>query len=185
MSGAALLQFGAVLAAVVAALLLQGQVAAVVLGDSQPGVPSGLTAELLITFSVLFVLGFVLYAVLFAAIGSLVSRQEDVSQIVTPLTLAASAGYLVAVYTSIGTFDPNAPWVAALSWVPFLSPYMMLSRLGVGTAGIPEVALSVLILLITIVAATWIAGRIYAAGVLMYGQKPSIRGMWKAIREAS
>ena len=110
------------------------------LGDSQAGVPSGLTAELLVAFSVLFVLGFVLYAVLFAAIGSLVSRQEDVSQIVTPLTLAASAGYLVAVYTSIGTFDPNAPWVAALSWVPFLSPYMMLSRLGVGTAGIPEVA---------------------------------------------
>ena len=184
-SGAALLQFGAVLAAVVAALLLQGQVAAMVLGDSQAGVPSGLTPELLIAFSVLFVLGFVLYAVLFAAIGSLVSRQEDVSQIVTPLTLAASAGYLVAVYTSIGTFDPNAPWVAALSWVPFLSPYMMLSRLGVGTAGIPEVALSVLILLITIVAATWIAGRVYAAGVLMYGQKPSIHGMWKAIREAS
>ena len=184
-SGAALLQFAAVLAAVVAALLLQGQVAAVVLGDSQAGVPSGLTAELLIAFSVLFVLGFVLYAVLFAAIGSLVSRQEDVSQIVTPLTLAASAGYLVAVYTSIGTFDPNAPWVAALSWVPFLSPYMMLSRLGVGTAGVPEVALSVLILLVTIVAATWIAGRVYAAGVLMYGQKPSIRGMWTAIREAS
>ena len=184
-SGAALLQFGAVLAAVVAALLLQGQVAAIVLGDGQAGVPSGLTPELLIAFSVLFVLGFVLYAVLFAAIGSLVSRQEDVSQIVTPLTLAASAGYLVAVYTSIGTFDPNAPWVAALSWVPFLSPYMMLSRLGVGTAGVPEVALSVLILLITIVAATWIAGRVYAAGVLMYGQKPSIRGMWKAIREAS
>ncbi len=62
---------------------------------------------------------------------------------------------------------------------------MMLSRLGVGTAGIPEVALSVLILLVTIVAATWIAGRVYAAGVLMYGQKPSIRGMWKAVREAS
>lgn len=184
-SAAALLQFGAVLAAVVTALLLQGQVAAIVLGDSQAGMPSGLTPELLIAFSVLFVLGFVLYAVLFAAIGSLVSRQEDVSQIVTPLTLAASAGYVVAVYTSLGTFDPHAPWVAALSWVPFLSPYMMLSRLGVGTAGIAEVAVSILILLVTIVAATWIAGRIYAAGVLMYGQKPSIRGMWKAMREAS
>jgi ABC-2 type transport system permease protein len=140
---------------------------------------------LLIAFSVLFVLGFVLYAVLFAAIGSLVSRQEDVSQIVTPLTLAASAGYLVATYSSIGTFDSNPPWVAALSWVPFLSPYMMLSRLGAGSAGGAEVTLAVLILLVTIVAATWIAGRVYAAGVLMYGQKPSIRGMWQAIREAS
>lgn len=184
-SAAALLQYVAVLAAVVTALVLQGQVAAIVLGGSGGGLPSGLTVEIVIAFSLFFVLGFILYAVLFAAVGSLVSRQEDVNQIITPLTLAASTGYLVAVYASIGMFDPHATWVVALSWVPFLSPYMMLSRFSAGTAGIPEVALALLILAVTVVIVTWVAARIYAAGVLLYGQKPSIRGMWKAARQAS
>jgi ABC-2 type transport system permease protein len=183
-SAAALLQYAAMLAAVLVALLAEGQVASIVLGESGGlSLPSGLTPSLLVAFSVFFVLGFLLYAVLFAAAGSLVSRQEDVDQIVTPMILVATAGYLIAMYTSIGIVDPKAPWVVALSWVPFLSPYMMLSRLNAGNAGLLEVGFAVLLLMATIVLAVWVASRIYAAGVLMYGQKPSIRGMWKAVRE--
>ncbi|MBI3749847.1 MAG: ABC transporter permease, partial [Chloroflexi bacterium] len=159
-SAAALLQFVAVVGATLAALLAEGQVASIVLGESGgPSLPSGLTPTVLVAFSVFFVLGFVLYAVLFAAAGSLVSRQEDVNQIVQPLTLAGSAGFLIATYSSIGMFDPNAAWVVALSWVPFLSPYMMLSRLAAGTAGLLEVGIAVALLLATIVLVTWFAGR--------------------------
>jgi ABC-2 type transport system permease protein len=183
-SAAALLQYVAMLAAVLVALLAEGQVASIVLGESGGlSLPSGLTPSLLVAFSVFFVLGFLLYAVLFAAAGSLVSRQEDVDQIVTPMILVGTAGYLIAMYTSIGIVDPRAPWVVALSWVPFLSPYMMLSRLNAGNAGLLEVGLVALLLMATIVLAVWVASRVYAAGVLMYGQKPSIRGMWKAVRE--
>jgi ABC-2 type transport system permease protein len=183
-SAAALLQYVAVLAAALVALLAEGQVASIVLGESGGlSLPSGPTPSLLVAFSVFFVLGFLLYAVLFAAAGSLVSRQEDVDQISTPMILVGTAGYLIAMYTSIGIVDPKAPWVVALSWVPFLSPYMMLSRLNAGNAGLLEVGFAVLLLMATIVLAVWVASRIYAAGVLMYGQKPSIRGMWKAARE--
>jgi ABC-2 type transport system permease protein len=184
-SAAALLQYVAVLAAALVALLAEGQVASIVLGESGGlSLPSGLTPSLLVAFSVFFVLGFLLYAVLFAAAGSLVSRQEDVDQIVTPMILVATAGYLIAMYTSIGIVDPKAPWVVALSWVPFLSPYMMLSRLNAGNAGLLEVGFAVLLLMATIVLAVWVASRIYAAGVLLYGQKPSVRGTWKAVRGA-
>ena len=183
-SAAALLQFAAMFAVVIVALLAEGQVASIVLGESGGlSLPTGLTPSLLVAFSVFFVLGFLLYAVLFAAAGSLVSRQEDVDQIVTPMILVATAGYLIAMYTSIGLVDPTAPWVVALSWVPFLSPYMMVSRLNAGNAGLLEVGFAVLLLMATIVLAVWVASRIYAAGVLMYGQKPSLRGMWKAARE--
>ncbi len=184
-STVALLQFAAALAAVVAALLAQGQVASLVLGDSAGmGLPSGLSPSLLVVFSILFVLGFVLYAVLFAAAGSLVSRHEDINQMITPMTLVGSAGYLVAMYASIGMLDPYAPWVVALSWVPFLSPYMMVSRLAAGQVGLLEVGVAVLLLVVTIVVAIWVAARIYAAGVLLHGQKPSVRGMLAAVREA-
>ncbi len=181
-SAAALLQYIAMLAAVLVALMAEGQVASIVLGESGGlSLPSGLTPSLLVAFSVFFVLGFLLYAVLFAAAGSLVSRQEDVDQIATPMILVATAGYLIAMYTSIGIVDPKAPWVIALSWVPFLSPYMMLSRLNAGNASLLEVGFAVLLLMATIVLAVWVASRIYAAGVLMYGQKPSVRGTWKAV----
>jgi ABC-2 type transport system permease protein len=184
-SAAALMQYLAMLGAVVVALLVEGQVASIVLGNSTlVSLPSGLTPSLIVVFSVFFVLGFLLYAVLFAAAGSLISRQEDVDQVVLPMLLVGTAGYLIAMYASIGVVDPKAPWVVALSWVPFLSPYMMLSRLNAGEAGPLEVGLAILLLMATIVLAVWVASRIYAAGVLMYGQKPSIRAMWTAVRQA-
>ena len=183
-SAAALLQFGAVVATSVVALLAEGQVATLVLGDSAAiELPSGLTPGILAAFSVFFILGFVLYAALFAAAGSLVSRQEDVAQVVQPMTLLVCGGYLVAIYASIGLLDSRAPWVVALSWVPFLSPYTMVSRLASGEAGPLDAVVAVVLLAVTIVAAAWIASRIYAAGVLMYGQKPSVRGMWRVLRE--
>ncbi|MGZ6270995.1 MAG: ABC transporter permease [Candidatus Limnocylindrales bacterium] len=184
-SAVALLQYAAMLAAVLVALLVQQQVASLVLGDTAGlSLPSGLTPSLIVVFSVFFVLGFLLYMVLFAAAGSLVSRQEDVDQVIIPMLLIGTAGYLISLYASIGIVDQKAPWVVMLSWVPFLSPYMMLSRLNAGEAGPLEVGFAVLLLMATIVVAVWVASRIYAAGVLMYGQKPSIRGMWKAAREA-
>jgi ABC-2 type transport system permease protein len=102
-SAAAFLQFGAVLLTSVVAVLAQGQVAALVFGDAASvTLPSGLTPSIIIAFSLFFVLGFLLYAVLFAAAGSLVSRQEDVSQITTPMTLVVCGAYLVAMYASLG-----------------------------------------------------------------------------------
>lgn len=184
-SAAAFLQLGVVLATSVVALLAEGQVAALVLGDATGiGLPSGLEPSILIAFAVFFVLGFLLYAVLFAAAGSLVSRQEDVSQIATPMTLVVCVASVVALYASLGSIDIEAPWVVALSWVPFMSPYLMLARLNAATVGPLEIAVAVLLLSATIVLMTWVAARIYAAGVLMYGQKPSIRGTWRAVREA-
>ncbi len=181
---AALLQFAAVIVASVVAILSEGQVATLVLGEAAGiDLPSGLTPGILVAFSVFFVLGFVLFAALYAAAGSLVSRMEDVTQVVQPMTLVVCGGYLVAMYASIGLLDSRAPWVVALSWVPFVSPYTMVSRLAAGEAGPLDAAVAIALLAITIVAAAWIASRVYAAGVLMYGQKPSIGAMWKALRE--
>ena len=184
-SAAAFLQFGAVLVTTTLALLAQGQVVALVFADAAGvSLPTGLAPQILAAFAVFFVLGFLLYAVLFAAAGSLVSRQEDVSQIITPLTVLVSVAYFIGLYASLGTIDIRAPWVVALSWVPFMSPSLMLSRLSAATAGPVEVAGAVLLLAATIVLMTWVAARIYSAGVLLYGQKPSVRGMWKALGQA-
>ena len=83
--------------------------------------------------------------------------------------------YLVGVYAAIGLIPADAGFVVALSYFPFTSPFVMLSRVIAGEAGAPEVALAAGILVVTIVICLWGAGRVYTAGVLMYGQAPSFR----------
>jgi ABC-2 type transport system permease protein len=180
----ALAQYAAILAAGIAALLAQGQIASMVLGEagSDIALPAGLTVGMLLLLGVFGVLGFLLYGVLYAAAGSLVSRQEDVQAAVMPLALVSTAAYLIAVYSSTGLLDIRDSWIGLLALVPFVSPFLMLSRVTAGVASVPEVALAIALLAASIAAAMWIAGRIYSAGVLLYGQRPGLRSIWKMAR---
>jgi ABC-2 type transport system permease protein len=183
----AMTQYAALLAAGTVALLAQGPVASAVLGESggEIALPAGLTLGLLLLLAVFTVLGFLLYGVLYAAAGSLVSRQEDVQAAVMPLTIVSTAAYLVAVYSATGLVDINGGAILALALVPFISPFLMLSLISAGKAGPPEVALAIALLAVAIVVALWLAARIYQAGVLLYGQRPGIRSILRMARSAS
>jgi ABC-2 type transport system permease protein len=174
----ALTQYAALLGAGVVAVLAQGPIAALVLGGAAgaaTALPEGLTVPLLLLFGAYGTLGFLLFSVLYAAAGSLVSRQEDVNAAVMPMTLISTGGYLVGLYAALGLIDIRAGWIVALSQVPLLSPFMMLGRITTGQAAIWEVLLSMALLVVSIVGALWLAARIYAAGVLLYGQRPGVR----------
>ena len=69
-----------------------------------------------------------------------------------------------------------------LSQVPFLSPFMMLSRVTAGSADAWEIGLSLVLLVAFIIVALWIAARLYAVGVLLYGQRPNSRVVWRLMR---
>jgi len=183
--GVAFTQYGAVVVAGLASLALLDPIGSLVLGESASALslPSGLTPGLLLTFGVYGVLGFLLYASLYAAAGSLVSRIEDVSAAVMPMTFLSMGGYFVGVYASIGLLDLGSGWITTLSLVPFFSPFMMLGRVAVGQAAPWEIVVSLALLVGAIVLAVWIAARIYAAGVLLYGQRPGARTVWRLLRE--
>jgi len=141
---------------------------------------AGLTPEVLVVFVLFFALGFALYALIYAAAGSLVSRQEDVQQVVTPLTFIAMGGYLAATFaTSAGS---SALWVVFLSYFPFTSPYVMLVRMVDGTAQPWEPLIAIAILVPTVMLMLVVATRVYSAGVLMYGQRPTLRTLVTAMR---
>jgi ABC-2 type transport system permease protein len=182
----ALTQYAALLGAGAVALLARDAVASAVLGTSQTTtLPEGLSIPLLLMFGVYGILGFLVYATLYAAAGSLVSRQEDVNSAVMPMTLVSTAGYLVAVYASVGILDIKAGWVTVLSQVPFVSPFMMIGRITNGQATLLEVLLSVGLLIVCIVAMLWLASRIYRAGVLLYGQRPGALAILRLVRSPS
>jgi ABC-2 type transport system permease protein len=144
--------------------------------------PEGLTLGLLLLFGAYGVLGFLLYASLYAAAGSLVSRQEDVNAAVMPMTLVSTTGYIVGVYAAMGLLDIRAGWIVALTQVPFLSPFMMLGRIATNVAQPWEIVLSIVLLVGAIGVALWLAARIYAAGVLLYGQRPGARALLRLVR---
>jgi ABC-2 type transport system permease protein len=182
--GVAFTQYVAVVAAGLVALLLQGPVTSLVAGEGVTlDLPQGLTPLMLLAFAAYGVLGFLLFASLYAAAGSLVSRQEDVNSVVMPMTLISTAGYMVGVYASMGLIDSRAGWVIGLALVPLTSPFMMLGRIAVGDATPWEVVLSLALLVAAIAAALWIAARIYAVGVLLYGSRPGPRAVWRLLRE--
>lgn len=178
-----LTQYVLVVAAALVAIAFQDRIATALLGGGGSiDLPSGLSIPLLAAFGVFFVLGFGLYATLYAGVASLVSRQEDVNQTIGPLTIVAALGYFVASYASSGIIPISSPLVVILSFVPFLSPYIMLSRLALGQVAPWEPVLAVALLALSVAGALWVAGRLYAAGVLLYGQRPGLRSLVRALR---
>ncbi len=137
----------------------------------------GLTAAGLGWFMIYFLLGFTLYASMYAALGSLVSRQEEVNQAISPMMTVMFVGYFAAIFSLNA---PDNPVSKVLSIFPLTSPFVMISRTIIGNAEAWEIAASLGLLVLTVVLAILFAGRVYRVGVLMYGQKPS----WKAVFNA-
>ncbi|HYJ12439.1 MAG TPA: ABC transporter permease [Thermomicrobiales bacterium] len=133
-------------------------------------------------FLVYFLLGFTLYAAMYAGLASLVSRQEEVNQAIAPMQTISTIGYIAAFVTM---WAPGSVIAQVLSIFPLTSPFVMISRVIVGDPPAWELALSVILLLATMVGAILVAARIYRVGVLQYGQKPSLRAVFSPDFERS
>jgi ABC-2 type transport system permease protein len=123
-------------------------------------------------FLVYFLLGFVLYGSLYAGVGSLVSRQEEVSTAIAPMSMVMFLGYFAAI-TTLSTPDAMIAKVAFL--FPMTSPFVAVARILLGDPPASEIALSLALLVVAVFGAMWLAGRLYRIGVLMYGQRPGFK----------
>lgn len=135
--------------------------------------------ELLMYAALFYLTGYFLFATLFAAVGSIVSRTEDLGQAVLPITMTAMAGFYISIFS---ISSPDSILVKVSSFVPFFSPFVMLLRLGLTDPPLWEVWASIGILLVTIYAAVWLSAKIYRTGVLMYGKRPSFKELRKAMK---
>ncbi len=180
---AGLTQYLAILVPAALVVLLQDRLSTLLLGPGPVGEAplQGLTLPILAAFLMFFVLGFVLYALLYAAAGSLVSRQEDVQQLALPLSLISMASYIIAV---VGIGSIGSTFMIVMSFVPFSSPFVMLARILVGRVEPWEIIMSVAILVLSSALVLVLASRIYATGVLLYGQRPGFRDFVRAARTA-
>lgn len=128
---------------------------------------------------VFFLLGYFLYATLAALLGSLVSRTEDVQQLLLPMTFIIIIASFIA-FTGLG--NPEATYVQYSSYFPFFTPLVMFLRVGMLDLPFWEPLLGIGILLITIFVLGWFGSRVYRGGVLMYGASQSLKDIKKAIQ---
>lgn len=138
--------------------------------------------DLLLYMILFFLLGFFIYGMMYGAVGSLVSKPEDIGSVAMPIILVFVIGFAV-VMSSIE--DPNnAIGMKICSFIPFTSSMAMFARIAIGSVSTGEIALSIAILVVSTVLIGILAAKIYRAGVLMYGTRPKLRTIWRSIRQA-
>lgn len=140
---------------------------------------STLDPYVLIYSLIYFFAGFFLFSVLYAALGSVVSRTEDLAQAVMPMTMFSLVGFYIAMFNLT---TPDSMVIKISSYIPFFSPFTMLLRIGLTNIATWEILVSLAILLVTIYISVIISAKIYRAGVLMYGKRPSMKELFKAVR---
>jgi len=125
-----------------------------------------------------FLGGYLLYASLFAAMGSAVDSETDTQQFTMPLMMPMLFAVYAGIYASQHPDSAMAFWT---SLIPFTSPVVMMARLPFGIDAW-QIALSVILLVLSFLGSTWLAAKIYRTGILMYGKKPSWKELWKWLK---
>lgn len=135
--------------------------------------------DLLGVFLLYFILGFLLFAAMYAAVAAMCNSIQETQQLNAPITMCIVAGF-IAVFSLLN--EPAGPVARVLSMVPVVAPLVVPVRYSLAPIPFGELALSVGILLATVIAVVWVAARIYRVGILMYGKRPSLREVWRWVR---
>jgi ABC-2 type transport system permease protein len=138
-----------------------------------------LPASYLVYPLIFFLAGYFLYASLYAAIGSMVSSEEELQQVQLPVTLVLVACFVL--YPLI-LRAPNSPLAVTLTMIPFFSPILMVFRITVQTPPFWQIALSLAICVATTVGVVQVSAKIYRVGILMYGKRPSLVELLRWLR---
>ena len=138
----------------------------------------GYLARIFVSLLLFVVGGFLMYAAMFAAVGSAVDSPQDAQQLQTPIMLPI----ILSLFIMISVInDPTSNIAYWFSFIPLTSPIVMMARI---PYEVPmwEIALSLILLYATFIAAVWGASKIYRVGILMHGKKPSLKELWRWMR---
>jgi len=126
-------------------------------------------------FLFFFIGGYLLYGSLFAAIGSAVDSETDTQQFMLPITIPM----ILAIFVMMNAMqNPDGALAFWFSIIPLTSPVVMMARVPFGVP-YPELALSVVLLILTFIGTIWLSAKIYRTGILIYGKKLTWGEMWK------
>lgn len=137
--------------------------------------------QVLVLGVVYYILGFLVYAVLMGSVGALGTTEQESQQ------LAGIFSLMAAIPLMVGGFmfsNPNMTFVRVLSWFPLTAPTMMLLRLPMVEVPVIDVVGSIVMLIVTIPVILWAGSKVFRMGLLMYGKRPSLKQVLRALRQA-
>jgi len=138
--------------------------------------------ELVFAFVVYFIGGYLLYSGIYAAIGGAVDSEADTQQFIFPVIIPLMLGIYVGFFSVIE--NPHGTIAVLFSHIPLTSPVVMLMRI---PFGVPwwEVVISISILIATMFCTIWLGAKIYRVGILMHGNKPSYKELYRWMKRGN
>ena len=141
---------------------------------------SAIGIEVGIYFIVFFLLGYLIYSAVLAAIGSAADSETDTQQLMIPVTIPVI--FAIVMLPKVAT-DPDSMFSVVSSIIPFFSPILMIARIPVTDVPFWEIALSIVLMVVTFLGCLALGAKIYKTGILMYGKKASFKEIAKWIRQ--
>ena len=177
--GSGLTQLGIWVAAVLLGVFYAAPMLSLGAGVAEFDLGAILSLELIFYFSVFFTLGYFLYSVFFAVLAATCTSTEELGQAmfaaVVPMVIALmSTFYVIA--------NPGTAATRVLSLLPPLTPLVMLARVNVLSPPLWEIWLGIALLALGIVAAGWLAARIFRYALLLHGKRPTLPELLSVIR---
>ncbi len=136
--------------------------------------------ELFAYMLIFFILGLLVYSFMYGAIGSMVSKVEELNTAAMPVTLIFVASFLVVVF-SMSSGEVDNLLMKVCSFIPFTSPMAMFTRIAMSTVPVYEIIISVIILIASVFLIGFGSAKIYKTGVMLYGTKPNLKNMIKTV----
>lgn len=132
----------------------------------------------LVAFGVFGILTYIFYSFIFGALGALVSKVEDVGNSTSPITILFMLAFFGAIYTMM---QPDSLLSTVITYLPFSSGMAMIAKIAMGSVALWEIALSLVVLLLSTIGVGYLGVHLYRRGTLQYGNKFSLFKMLKSM----
>jgi ABC-2 type transport system permease protein len=140
-----------------------------------------LPANFIFLCLIFFILGYLLFAVLSAGVGAISPTIQEAQQLSSIYTLFS----VVPLWTlSLQVTFPTSPIWAVLTIFPLTSPVMVIARLGESNIPVWEIAVSIMVLALSIVGGLLLTAKVFNVYLLMYGKRPKLKEIIQCIKNA-
>ena len=128
-----------------------------------------------------YLTGFLMYAVLMGSAGALGTTMQESQQVAGIFSFVAAIPMIFAGFVFA---NPNMILVRILSWFPLTAPTAMMLRIPMAEVPVIDIVGSIAMVLIATPVILWAGAKVFRMGLLMYGKRPTVRQIWRTIREA-
>lgn len=130
-------------------------------------------------FLIYFILGYLFYAAIFASIGAVFNNEHDAQQAVSIFSFITVIPLIMSSYVIT---NPNSLTSTILSFIPFITPFFMILRIGIEIPPLWEIISTSILLAIFVWLVMRMAGKIFRVAILMYGKRPTLPEIIQWIR---